>query len=207
MTDQDLAKRVYGGFDALSPTKEVEQRSLDAVLQAQTKKSNAGGRVFRPWWIAVPAAACVVALLVTVGIRNVQMPQASAPAVATDTQAQKAQESPIATDGATGGYAAREESLALEGEADEAAPLAADAASPTGDTAASSSEYPLVTLESGETMRVGAQLSEAPSYKSVASASANDASGKRSTDCVVADGRYVLFPNKDVWYELLPYGE
>ncbi len=197
MTDQELAKRIYGSFDALSPTKEVEQRSLDAIRQAQDKGKKAKGRVIRPWWIALPAAACIVALAIIVGVRNVQAPQASAPMVATDAQTLTKQESTTSDNGATGGYNLRDESAAMEEESDGAALSATEAASPAA-------EYSLVTLESGQTMRVGERLLEAPSYKSVVSAEAKDANGKRSVSCVVADGQYVLFPNEDVWYELKP---
>lgn len=186
MGDEELAKRIYNAYDALSPSEDAQERVLSALRAHGHKQETAGdGQALwkrrARWLLVLPAAACLAAMVLVVA-----RPQQSAAPTQMDAVAKT--EAP-----------ARDEITVTsmeDAESYEAPSLA--------------QEYPIVVLSQGLTLGVGNKAAGPEDEGGATQAMASTKDGLHEVPCWVVygpGGYWVRYEGEDAWYEAIPVDE
>jgi hypothetical protein len=195
-----LDDRLHAAYAAMGPSEDVRERVL-ASLQTQEVSQS----IHRPrhprWHIVVPIAlaACLAVALVVILPMGMS---STARQAAQDTQGETVSfknSTPVAD---VAPESIEEEQNSLAQDADSAEESMAAEVSSAADVP--SSTWSLVELENGRRFEVGDPAQESVDGQKAQKATAYGADESSQTSCEVVDGRYVRFPNDDVWYVLVP---
>ncbi len=184
--EDELSLRLHEAYESFSPSAEVEERVLARVLQAEpagteeaveTMPRGAERRVGRAWLALLPLAACL--LLAVLLVR---------PSANTSSESN-----------------ARLDTVAYEEEESVAGESATPVAKSTLTRSSLAIECPLVTLASGERMRVGKAFDGEVDESLAEAAEAASEDGVMSVACEVVRsdaGTYVRYEDSSLWYVL-----
>ncbi len=184
--EDELSLRLHEAYDAFSPSAEVEERVLARVLQAEpagtgetveTMPRGAERRVGRAWLALLPLAACLLIAVLLVRPSASTSPESSV----------------------------RFDSVAYEEEESVAGESANPVAKSTLPQSSLAIECPLVTLASGERMRVGKAFDDEVDESLAETAEAASEDGAMSVACEVVRsdaGTLVRYEDSSLWYVL-----
>ena len=186
LSEDELALHLHAAYESFSPSAEVEERVLSRVLQAESARAEdavetmprgAVRRVGRMWLALLPVAACLLLAVLLVRPGASTSPESSV----------------------------RFDSVAYEEEESVAGESANPVAKSTLPQSSLAIECPLVTLASGERMRVGKAFDDEVDESLAEAAEAASEDGAMSVACEVVRSdasTLVRYGDSPLWYVL-----
>ena len=198
LNDARLDVRMRNAYEAMAPTDDAQKRVLESLRRVEKEQEGQAHTTLKPthrrmWWIALPAAACVLVALVVVSL-TVMAPSQTKPQQAAPTTNQRQLPEESYETGAADAVASDEEMVASEENA-------------AANNMYQAAPYKRVTTASGTTFTVGEAVLDEPAYSNLEDATAYNPESSKTASCVVADEQFVRFENDSSWYRLTIAGD
>ena len=200
--DMRLGERLHDAYDAMGPDAATQERVLKA-LQAREQQNephlatiqDAKPARRNPWLIVLPLAACLALAFVVSQVAlpardNTSLQDGGAPVAANEAPSETVNEM----------KAEDEDAMEYDTMADEAVAVSEPLSGPVD---AIAEEFPLVTLATGETLRVGEPYEGEVDDTNAVAATATDEAAGESVSCEVvqdADAFFVRYEGDVTWY-------